>query len=63
MTTDPTARPPRERIVLVFEDLGCIDLDGREVPLGVRLRQLLKTALRRDRLRCLSFEKPKEDVP
>jgi hypothetical protein len=39
-----------QRIILTLTPLA------DERPLAVRLRQLLKTALRRDRLKCLSVE-------
>lgn len=35
--------------------------DAEEVPVAVRVRRLLRTALRRDRLRCLKVEGLPED--
>jgi hypothetical protein len=51
--------PPRTRYVLTFEDAG----GEADPPPEVRLRALLKTALRRDRLRCVEAreENPVEE--
>jgi hypothetical protein len=43
---------PDPDIVLTFRPLP----DAEDVPVGVRVRQLIKTALRRDRLRCVRVE-------
>jgi hypothetical protein len=48
-TSNPTAPKPGE-IVLVLRPMPC------NVPVAIRLRQLLKTALRRDRLRCVKVD-------
>jgi hypothetical protein len=43
---------PDPDIILTFRPLP----DAEDVPVGVRVRQLLRTALRRDRLRCVRVE-------
>ena len=43
---------PEPDIVITFRPLP----DREQVPVGVRVRKLLRTALRRDRLRCLKVE-------
>lgn len=49
---------PDPDIVLTFRPLP----DAEDVPVGVRVRQLLRTALRRDRLKCVRVEGlPKEE--
>jgi hypothetical protein len=44
--------PDRPVIVITFRALP----DRHDVPVGVRVRQLLRTALRRDRLKCVRVE-------
>jgi hypothetical protein len=58
---DPDSDPDPD-IVLTFRPLP----DAEDVPVGVRVRQLLRTALRRDRLKCVKVEglppETKQDV-
>ncbi|HEY7311884.1 MAG TPA: hypothetical protein VH643_21145 [Gemmataceae bacterium] len=57
MTTPPNCSAPKsDEVLIVFRPLAC------EVPTAIRVRQLLKTALRRDRLRVVRVEMPEEQV-
>ncbi len=40
----------KPQLILILEPLPC------SIPVRIRLRQLLKTALRRDRLRCVRID-------
>jgi hypothetical protein len=50
-------KPAKPQIILTLEPIP------HEIPVAIRLRQLLKTALRRDRLRCVRIDGDGLDEP